>query len=77
MNEDAVVPVPTSYASDGRVPVHLAFHDITYTVPQGKKGSRTILNHVSGFVKPGEILAVMGPSGMIVLCNCTQLLTYI
>ena len=40
------------------VPVFLSFSNI-YTSVDGKK----ILQDVSGKVKPGEVLAVMGPSG--------------
>ena len=40
------------------VPATLHFSDISYTL-----GSRTILSSVSGTVKPGQVLAVVGASG--------------
>lgn len=38
--------------------VALTFSDINYNV-----GGKTILSNISGFVEPGQMLAVMGPSG--------------
>jgi ABC-type multidrug transport system ATPase subunit len=40
------------------VPASLHFTDITYTL-----GARTILNSITGFIKPGQIMAIMGASG--------------
>ncbi|KAF8972288.1 hypothetical protein BDZ97DRAFT_1784054 [Flammula alnicola] len=40
------------------VPASLYFSNITYTL-----GSRTILDNISGCVKPGQIMAIMGASG--------------
>ena len=34
--------------------------NFTVTTPEGEK---RILNDVSGFAKPGQLLAIMGPSG--------------
>ena len=40
------------------VPATLHFSNLNYTL-----GSRTILDNVSGSVKPGQIMAIMGASG--------------
>ena len=40
------------------VPASLYFSNITYTL-----GDRTILDNISGCVKPGQIMAIMGASG--------------
>ena len=39
-------------------PITLTFNNLRVFVD-----NRKILDNVSGFVKPGEVLAVMGPSG--------------
>lgn len=38
------------------------FQNINYTIPY-EKGERTLLNGVQGFVKPGQLTALMGASG--------------
>ncbi|KAF6819474.1 ABC drug exporter [Colletotrichum plurivorum] len=38
------------------------FKDVTYTVPYGN-GERRLLNGVSGYAKPGKMIALMGSSG--------------
>ncbi|KDQ08706.1 hypothetical protein BOTBODRAFT_37700 [Botryobasidium botryosum FD-172 SS1] len=48
----------TSKLMTDHVPASLHFSDISYTL-----GSRTILDNISGSVKPGELLAIMGASG--------------
>lgn len=40
------------------VPASLHFSNVTYTL-----GSRTIISNVSGSVKPGQVMAIMGASG--------------
>lgn len=40
------------------VPASLYFSGITYTL-----GNRTILDNISGCVKPGQVMAIMGASG--------------
>ncbi|KAJ8922757.1 hypothetical protein NQ315_007792 [Exocentrus adspersus] len=46
-----------------RPPVDIEFQDLTYTVPQGRKGSKMILRSVSGEFKSGQLNAILGPSG--------------
>lgn len=41
------------------VPATLHFSNISYTLPSGKQ----VLSHVTGTVRPGELLAIMGASG--------------
>ncbi|KAM7253067.1 hypothetical protein ACFE04_025685 [Oxalis oulophora] len=48
-------------------PIHLKFQDVNYKIPI-KSVSRSganehILNRITGSVRPGEVLALMGPSG--------------
>lgn len=40
------------------IPAAVHFSDISYTL-----GSRTILSGVSGYIKPGQVMAIMGASG--------------
>ncbi|KAL8156017.1 ABC transporter G family member 1-like [Apium graveolens] len=42
---------------------YLTWEDLTVTVSGGKKGAKSILQDLTGYARPGEILAVMGPSG--------------
>ncbi|KAJ9160188.1 hypothetical protein P3X46_025612 [Hevea brasiliensis] len=46
--------------SDG---VFLTWEDLWVTVSNGRKGSKSILQGVTGYAQPGELLAIMGPSG--------------
>ncbi|KAH9697676.1 ABC transporter domain-containing protein [Citrus sinensis] len=44
--------------------VFLTWKDLTVTiVSNGKKGSSSILEDLTGYAKPGHLLAIMGPSG--------------
>ncbi|XP_050422487.1 ATP-binding cassette subfamily G member 4-like [Adelges cooleyi] len=46
-----------------RPPVDIEFTDLTYSVPQGRNGSKFILRSVSGLFRSGELTAILGPSG--------------
>ncbi|KAK7252308.1 hypothetical protein RIF29_36157 [Crotalaria pallida] len=41
----------------------LTWKDVYVTVSMGKNGNRAILEGVTGYAKPGQLLAIMGPSG--------------
>ncbi|XAR73421.1 Taurine-transporting ATPase [Bertholletia excelsa] len=43
--------------------VYLTWKDLWVTVPDKKGGRKGILQGVTGYVEPGEVLAIMGPSG--------------
>ncbi|KAJ9670141.1 hypothetical protein PVL29_026599 [Vitis rotundifolia] len=43
--------------------VFLTWKDLWVTVPDGKNGLRAILQGLTGYAQPGEVLAIMGPSG--------------
>ncbi|KAF7129473.1 hypothetical protein RHSIM_Rhsim10G0166700 [Rhododendron simsii] len=43
--------------------IFLTWKDLWVTVPDKKGGRRAILQGVTGYVQPGEVLAIMGPSG--------------
>ncbi|KAJ6302429.1 hypothetical protein OIU77_016504 [Salix suchowensis] len=63
-----VVPMPSSRGGgDGvatdRDGVFLTWKDLWVTVSDGKKGSKSILQGLTGYARPGELLAIMGPSG--------------
>lgn len=60
---DKMNHIPTLSYLPKRPPVDIEFSDITYTVPQGRKGSKFILRNVSGFFKSGNLTAILGPSG--------------
>ena len=56
----AVCPsVVSSSLSVSRIPVELVWKNVTITAPGGKK----ILHDVSGMVKTGQFLAIIGASG--------------
>ncbi|KAH9712943.1 hypothetical protein KPL71_020188 [Citrus sinensis] len=47
--------------------IFLTWKDLSVVVPSGKKenGKRAILQELTGYVEPGQILAIMGPSGRL------------
>ena len=45
------------------MPICLTWKDLWVTASMGKKGSRSILQGLTGYAKPGQLLAIMGPSG--------------
>ncbi|CAG8527463.1 4839_t:CDS:2 [Ambispora gerdemannii] len=54
----------TLSSSGGVESVSLAWQDLSFTITNSKtKEKQHIIQDVSGFVKPGEVMAIMGPSG--------------
>lgn len=51
-----------SFGSNGNG-IFLTWTDLCVTVPEKKGGRRPILEGLTGYVQPGEVLAIMGPSG--------------
>lgn len=43
--------------------VTLTWEDVWVTVSNKRKGVKPILEGVTGYARPGEVLAIMGPSG--------------
>ncbi|GMN58912.1 hypothetical protein TIFTF001_028008 [Ficus carica] len=43
--------------------VCLTWEDLWVRVSKGKKSNRPILQGLTGYARPGELLAIMGPSG--------------
>ena len=41
----------------------LSWKDVRVTASVGKNGSKSILEGLTGYAKPGQLLAIMGPSG--------------
>jgi ABC-type multidrug transport system fused ATPase/permease subunit len=65
---NTVVPPPCSRgggegAATDHNGVFLTWEDLWVTVSNGKKGSKSILQGLTGYAQPGELLAIMGPSG--------------
>ena len=68
MNFFLLSHVQTAAETGGRefVPVSLAFMHLSYkvTVGKGKNAKeKVILNDLSGYVRSGSFVAIMGPSG--------------
>ncbi|KAF9663411.1 hypothetical protein SADUNF_Sadunf17G0047000 [Salix dunnii] len=69
--EGAGVPMPNSGGGGGgggggatnHGGVFLTWEDLWVTVSSGKRGSKSILQGLTGYAQPGELLAIMGPSG--------------
>ncbi|KAK4784256.1 hypothetical protein SAY86_018624 [Trapa natans] len=49
--------------SRGGRPVSITWEDLWVKVPDKRSGSRSILRGLTGYARPGQVLAVMGPSG--------------
>ncbi|KAL2343807.1 hypothetical protein Fmac_005092 [Flemingia macrophylla] len=43
--------------------IFLTWEDLKVTVPNGRNGRKSILKGLTGYAKPGHLLAIMGPSG--------------
>ncbi|RDX79694.1 ABC transporter G family member 3, partial [Mucuna pruriens] len=43
--------------------IFLTWQDLSVTVPNGRNGRKPILKGLTGYAKPGKLLAIMGPSG--------------
>ncbi|KAI3642679.1 hypothetical protein MP228_012234 [Amoeboaphelidium protococcarum] len=50
-------------AIDHHEPITLSWSNVSYSVDVGGQKKRTLLQDVSGIVKPGEVVAIMGASG--------------
>ncbi|XP_060530765.1 ATP-binding cassette subfamily G member 4-like [Cylas formicarius] len=48
-------------SADSRIDIE--FQDLSYTVPEGRNGSKLILRSVNGRFQSGELSAILGPSG--------------
>ena len=44
-------------------PLSLSFHAVRYSISEKSGHEREILHGISGYVRAGELLAVLGPSG--------------
>ena len=42
---------------------YLTWEELSVTVSGGKNGLKSILQDLTGYARPGEVLAIMGPSG--------------
>ena len=61
--ENAVATRLGSGVKDHGEGAFLTWEDLWVTVPNGKGGTRPILQGITGYARPGELLAIMGPSG--------------
>ncbi|MED6127743.1 ATP-binding cassette sub- G member 1 [Stylosanthes scabra] len=44
-------------------PISLTWKDLWVSASMGKRGTKAILQGLTGYAKPGQLLAIMGPSG--------------
>eukprot|EP01080_Neovahlkampfia_damariscottae_P006471 gene6471-10477_t len=69
--EDLAIETPLKFVQTterlyNQNPIQISWEDLTYTVKVGpfwKKQPKQILQPLTGYVAPGQVLAVMGPSG--------------
>ncbi|KAK4353078.1 hypothetical protein RND71_028596 [Anisodus tanguticus] len=54
------VPLSGKLVNEG---IYLTWKDLWVTVPDKQTGRRAILQGLTGYVQPGQVLAIMGPSG--------------
>ncbi|XP_071705817.1 ABC transporter G family member 21-like [Rutidosis leptorrhynchoides] len=73
-NDNQSIPSQLPFLRESLRPITLKFEDLAYTInlqsgesycftSSESKRTRTVLNGVSGVVRPGELLAMLGPSG--------------
>ncbi|KAI4296391.1 hypothetical protein L6164_036354 [Bauhinia variegata] len=56
-------PKRRNVAEDEKMGMCLTWKDLWVTVASERNGSRSILQGLTGYAKPGQLLAIMGPSG--------------
>ncbi|KAI8025438.1 ABC transporter G family member 11 [Camellia lanceoleosa] len=57
------VTIESGLNNDGDAGISLTWEDLWVTVPDGKGSSRPIIQGLTGYARPGQLLAIMGPSG--------------
>ncbi|CAL5379487.1 unnamed protein product [Camellia sinensis] len=57
------VTIECGLNNDGDAGISLTWEDLWVTVPDGKGSSRPIIQGLTGYARPGQLLAIMGPSG--------------
>eukprot|EP00180_Rhodochaete_pulchella_P000275 Plantae.Rhodophyta-Rhodochaete_pulchella.ctg1195.p1 GENE.Plantae.Rhodophyta-Rhodochaete_pulchella.ctg1195~~Plantae.Rhodophyta-Rhodochaete_pulchella.ctg1195.p1 ORF type:complete len:723 (-),score=124.81 Plantae.Rhodophyta-Rhodochaete_pulchella.ctg1195:89-2059(-) len=61
---DTVVNVTEVFSESEKVePAVFSWKDVSYSVPISKNENKLLLDHVSGYAKPGRVVALMGSSG--------------
>ena len=63
-NEELILKFSSDEA-ENVTPMHLEFKNVTVV-----SDDVTLLDNVCGDVKPGEVLAIMGPSGLLLNIRC-------